>query len=77
MGFVGIKRNIPDNNEVLIKVHAASINDWDSGLLHGDFINRIINGLRKSKRLPGPAPGQVKSINSLFAVCNLQTNLYI
>jgi NADPH:quinone reductase-like Zn-dependent oxidoreductase len=42
------------DNEVLIKVHAASINDWDWGLLHGDFINRILNGLWKPKRkIPG------------------------
>jgi NADPH:quinone reductase-like Zn-dependent oxidoreductase len=34
----------------LIKVHAASINDWDWGLLQGDFINRILNSLWKPKR---------------------------
>lgn len=43
---------VPDNNEVLIKVHSASINDWGWGLLHGDFISRILNGLRRLKRLP-------------------------
>jgi len=41
---------VPDDNEVLIKVHAVSINDWDWGLLHGDFINRLLNGLWKPKR---------------------------
>jgi len=34
---------VPGDNEVLIKVHAAAINDQDRGLLHGDFINRILN----------------------------------
>jgi len=42
---------VPGDNEVLIKVHAAAINDQDRGLLHGDFINRILNGLRS---LPCP-----------------------
>jgi len=40
----------PKQNEVLIKVQAASINDWDLGLLYGDFVNRMMNGLTKPKR---------------------------
>jgi NADPH:quinone reductase-like Zn-dependent oxidoreductase len=55
---------VPDVNEVLIKVHAASINDWDWGLLHGDFINRILNGLRKPKRkiLGSDIAGRVEAV---------------
>jgi NADPH:quinone reductase-like Zn-dependent oxidoreductase len=45
-----IEKPIPKNGEVLIKVHAVSINDWDWGLLHGDFVNRLLNGLLKPKR---------------------------
>jgi NADPH:quinone reductase-like Zn-dependent oxidoreductase len=37
------------DNEVLVKVCAASLNDWDWGLLHADFINRILNGFVKPK----------------------------
>ncbi len=40
---------IPKEDEVLIKVYAVSINDWDMGLLQGDFINRLISGLLKPK----------------------------
>jgi NADPH:quinone reductase-like Zn-dependent oxidoreductase len=40
---------VPKEDEVLIKVYAVSINDWDWGLLQGDFINRLINGLFKPK----------------------------
>jgi NADPH:quinone reductase-like Zn-dependent oxidoreductase len=45
-----VEKPIPKDNEVLVKVHAASLNDWDDGLLRGDFINRLINGLLKPKR---------------------------
>ena len=45
-----IERPDPKDDEVLVKVHAVSINDWDWGLLTGDFINRLLNGLRKPKR---------------------------
>jgi NADPH:quinone reductase-like Zn-dependent oxidoreductase len=44
-----IDKPIPKDNEVLIKVYAVSINDWDLGLLQGDLINRLINGLLKPK----------------------------
>lgn len=34
------------NNEVLIKIHAASVNDWDWGLLRGQpLINKILFGI--------------------------------
>ena len=45
-----IEKPFPQDDEVLIKVHAVSINDWDFGLLQGDFINRLLNGLLKPKR---------------------------
>jgi NADPH:quinone reductase-like Zn-dependent oxidoreductase len=45
-----VEKPIPKDDEVLVKVHAASLNDWDDGLLRGDFINRLINGLLKPKR---------------------------
>jgi NADPH:quinone reductase-like Zn-dependent oxidoreductase len=44
-----IDKPIPKGDEVLIKVYAVSINDWDLGLLQGDLINRLINGLFKPK----------------------------
>ena len=45
-----VEKPSPKDDEVLIRVHAASINDWDDGLMRGDFINRLINGLWKPKR---------------------------
>jgi NADPH:quinone reductase-like Zn-dependent oxidoreductase len=49
-----IDKPVPKEDEVLIKVYAVSINDWDLGLLYGDIINRLINGLLKPKiTIPG------------------------
>lgn len=48
--LIETEKPAPKDNEVLIKVYATSINDWDMGLLKGDFINRMINGLFKPKR---------------------------
>jgi NADPH:quinone reductase-like Zn-dependent oxidoreductase len=46
-----VDKPTPKDDEVLIKVHAASVNDWDWGLLLGTpFINRLINGLLKPKK---------------------------
>lgn len=54
----------PKDDEVLIKVHAVSINDWDWGLLHGDFINRMLNGLLKPKKkiLGSDIAGRIETV---------------
>lgn len=46
---------IPGKHQVLIKIHAVSINDWDWGLLNGTpFIpNRLIAGLLKPRIIVG------------------------
>ena len=52
--FKETDKPIPKGDEVLIKVYAASINDWDLGLIQGDLINRLINGIFKPKiKIPG------------------------
>lgn len=55
---------VPSGDEVLIKVHAVSLNDWDLGLLEGDFINRMLNGLRKPKKkiLGSDIAGRIESV---------------
>jgi NADPH:quinone reductase-like Zn-dependent oxidoreductase len=59
-----IERPFPKDDEVLVKVYAVSINDWDWGLLRGDFVNRMLNGLRKPKRqiLGSDIAGRVEAI---------------
>ncbi|HZB15498.1 MAG TPA: NAD(P)-dependent alcohol dehydrogenase [Chryseolinea sp.] len=44
-----VEKPVPKDNEILVKVFAASLNDWDLGLLEGDFVNRILNGVRVPK----------------------------
>jgi NADPH:quinone reductase-like Zn-dependent oxidoreductase len=45
-----VEKPTPKDNEVLVKVHAASINSWDWELLRGTpFANRLIFGLLKPK----------------------------
>jgi len=47
-----IAKPVPKDNEVLMKVHAASINSWDWELMMGvPFVNRLMAGLLKPKRI--------------------------
>jgi len=46
-----VDKPAPGDEEVLIKVYAVSVNDWDWGLLQGiPFIIRVGNGLLKPKK---------------------------
>jgi len=45
-----IPKPVPLDNEVLINVHAASVNDWDFALLQPDLFNRLMSGFSKPKR---------------------------
>ncbi|MDB5209261.1 MAG: alcohol dehydrogenase [Sediminibacterium sp.] len=59
-----IEKPIPKDDEVLVKIHAVSVNDWDLGLLDGDFINRLLNGLLKPKRqiLGSDIAGRIEAV---------------
>jgi NADPH:quinone reductase-like Zn-dependent oxidoreductase len=59
-----VDKPVPADDEVLVKVYAASINDWDLGLLHGDFINSMLNGIRKPKRkiLGSDIAGRIEAV---------------
>lgn len=47
-----VAKPIPNDDEVLVNVYAASINDWDWQLLQGKpFVNRLMFGLPKPKIL--------------------------
>ncbi|MEO8172645.1 MAG: NAD(P)-dependent alcohol dehydrogenase [Sediminibacterium sp.] len=60
-----IENPLPTDNEVLIKVFAVSINDWDFGLFQGTtFVNRVLYGLWKPKRqiLGSDIAGRIEAI---------------
>jgi NADPH:quinone reductase-like Zn-dependent oxidoreductase len=60
-----VEKPIPNDNEVLVKVRASSINDWDWCLLRGKpFVNRLLFGLQKPKIqiLGCDIAGQVEAI---------------
>lgn len=60
-----VDKPVPKDNEVLIKVHAVSINDWDWGALQGiPFINRLLFGLLKPKKkiLGSDIAGRIEAV---------------
>ena len=60
-----IEKPTPKDDEVLIKVHAASVNDWDWCLVRGKpFFIRLLCGLLKPKiKIPGAEiAGQVEAV---------------
>lgn len=59
-----VEKPFPKDDEVLVKVHAVSLNDWDWGLLQGDIVNRILNGLFKPRRkiLGSDIAGRVEAV---------------
>lgn len=59
-----VEKPFPKDDEVLIKVYAVSLNDWDWALLQGDFINRLLNGLLKPKKkiLGSDIAGRIEAV---------------
>ena len=73
-----IAKPVPKDDEVLIKVCAVSINDWDWGLLRGDFINRLLNGLRKPKRkiLGSDIAGRIEAVGKNVTLFKTGDDVY-
>jgi NADPH:quinone reductase-like Zn-dependent oxidoreductase len=62
-----VETPVPKDNEVLIKVNAVSINEWDWAILHGiPFINRLAYGLFKPRMqiLGADVAGQVTEVGA-------------
>lgn len=60
-----VEKPIPKDDEVLIRVHAVSLNDWDVGALGGtDFVNRLIFGFLKPKKqiLGSDIAGRIEAV---------------
>ena len=62
-----VQKPVPQDNEVLVNVHAASVNPADWHLLRGTpFLARLANGLLKPKnpRLGADVAGRVEAVGT-------------
>jgi len=62
-----VEKPVPKDNEVLIKVHAVSINEWDWAILHGvPFANRLAYGLFKPRLqiLGADVAGRIEAVGN-------------
>jgi NADPH:quinone reductase-like Zn-dependent oxidoreductase len=60
-----VEKPTPRDDEVLIRVHAASLNDWDWEALRGTpFVNRLMFGLLKPRKqiLGSDIAGRVEAV---------------
>ena len=59
-----VEKPVPKDNQVLIKVRAASLNAFDAYLIRDSWVGRLIFGLRKPRdtRLGQDVAGQVEAV---------------
>jgi NADPH:quinone reductase-like Zn-dependent oxidoreductase len=59
-----VEKPVPEDNQVLIKVRAASLNAFDSYVIRDTWLGRLIFGLRKPRdtRLGQDVAGQVEAV---------------
>src|SRR6266403_2735487 len=79
--FEDVEKPVPNDNQVLIKVRAASLNALDAYMIRDAWLNRLIFGLRKPRdtRLGRDVAGQVEAVgknvtqfrpgNEVFGIC--------
>src|SRR5437867_11094183 len=62
--FEDVEKPAPNDDQVLIKVHSASLNFIDPGVMRGPWPLRLISGLRKPEktRLGTDVAGQVEAV---------------
>jgi NADPH:quinone reductase-like Zn-dependent oxidoreductase len=73
------EKPIPKENEVLVKVYSASINDWDWGLVRGKpFVIRLFFGLKKPKiNIPGvDISGKIEAVGGNVSSFNIGDEIY-
>lgn len=65
LALKNVEQPAPKDDEVLIRIHAASLNDWDCGALDGtSIVNRLIFGLLHPKKqiLGSDIAGRVEAV---------------
>src|SRR5437762_7603026 len=62
--FEDVEKPVPNDDQVLIRVHAASLNFIDPGVMRGPWPLRLMTGLRKPEktRLGTDVAGQVEAV---------------
>src|SRR5438876_7008688 len=62
--FEDVEKPVPNDNQILIKVRAASLNFIDPGLMRGPWPLRLMSGLRKPEKtgLGNDVAGQVEVV---------------
>ena len=62
--FEEVETPTPKDDEVFVKIHAASVNSWDWDLLRGTpFSNRLLFGLLRPKKILGAdIAGRVEAV---------------
>src|ERR1700736_2709298 len=62
--LVDVEKPVPNDDQVLIKVRAASLNFIDPGLMRGPWPLRLMSGLRKPEKtgLGNDVAGQVEAV---------------
>ena len=79
LGIGEIAKPIPNEKEVLVRIHSASINDWDWGLVRGKpFIIRLFFGLKKPKiKIPGvDVSGRVEAVGAEVSSFKIGDEIY-
>jgi NADPH:quinone reductase-like Zn-dependent oxidoreductase len=70
-----VERPVPHETEVLIRVHAASINDWDWGLLQGPTLPFTF-GPPRQRILGSDVAGRVAAVGSGVQRCRVGDEVY-
>src|SRR5213078_2122740 len=71
--FEDVEKPVPNDDQVLIKVRAASLNFIDPGVMRGPWPLRVMSGLRKPEktRLGTDVAGQVEAVGKNPAAAGL------
>jgi NADPH:quinone reductase-like Zn-dependent oxidoreductase len=74
-----VAKPVPNEEEVLVKIHSASINDWDWGLVRGKpFVIRLFFGLKKPKiNIPGvDISGKIEAVGDNVSSFKIGDGIY-
>ncbi|MEX2603307.1 MAG: NAD(P)-dependent alcohol dehydrogenase, partial [Gracilimonas sp.] len=74
-----VAKPIPNDKEVLVRIHSASINDWDWGLVRGKpFVIRLFFGLKKPKiNIPGvDVSGKIEAVGDNVSSFSIGDEIY-